>query len=391
MPRKKVIVNEKHVMSRTVAGLKELCHRYKLSKKGKKADLQNAVLEHLNLGIYAPKLKKTESKSKQERSKSKADLESEHHETLADIGKRKKKSETEKQSLDSDSKQETEEQAEAQCVPSNMIKPHNPEITEQRDVASMQNKSKGEQNTAIEVQQIKPEECKEQHSLVKVHKSGHAIKDGEDVSHDNETSLKRSVKDAQDAVDVKEPRQSKHEGTELDSKEGCTDIHEKMVHIDDSRTTPSSDDAEKLVKVIDVDENIVISQKRSPKAAGLLEGVSTTKKAKLDDNIEKLAEKVSEEADVKNSDAIMEQKPMNSELKTVKKSADEFIGKTRKDIEEFLNRQDPKKLIELCVRLSKEDAEIRRVLKRESGLMPNQNVSMARKIHKRKKILPSKN
>jgi len=53
MPRKKLVIDEKHVMSLKVAGLKKLCAKYKLAKTGRKAALQDRILEHLQLGKYA--------------------------------------------------------------------------------------------------------------------------------------------------------------------------------------------------------------------------------------------------------------------------------------------------------------------------------------------------
>lgn len=53
MPRKKKVIDEKHIMSLKVVGLKKLCTRYKLTKKGRKAILQDRILEHLQLGKYA--------------------------------------------------------------------------------------------------------------------------------------------------------------------------------------------------------------------------------------------------------------------------------------------------------------------------------------------------
>jgi len=52
MPRKKLVIDEKHVMSLKVAGLKKLCAKYKLAKTGRKAALQDRILEHLQLGKY---------------------------------------------------------------------------------------------------------------------------------------------------------------------------------------------------------------------------------------------------------------------------------------------------------------------------------------------------
>jgi len=46
------VIDEKHVMSLKVVGLKELCTKFKLSSKGKKAVLQDRILEHLQLGKY---------------------------------------------------------------------------------------------------------------------------------------------------------------------------------------------------------------------------------------------------------------------------------------------------------------------------------------------------
>jgi len=56
MTRKKVILDYAHVMGLKVEGLKKLCAKYKLSKNGRKADLQDRVLTHLKLGRtnYAP-------------------------------------------------------------------------------------------------------------------------------------------------------------------------------------------------------------------------------------------------------------------------------------------------------------------------------------------------
>jgi len=53
MPRKKVVINEEHVMSLKVVDLKKICKKYKLSQKGKKAVLQDCILEHLQLGKFA--------------------------------------------------------------------------------------------------------------------------------------------------------------------------------------------------------------------------------------------------------------------------------------------------------------------------------------------------
>jgi len=53
MPRKKLVINEEHVMSLKVVGLKKLCTKYKLTKGGRKAVLQDRILEHLQLGKYA--------------------------------------------------------------------------------------------------------------------------------------------------------------------------------------------------------------------------------------------------------------------------------------------------------------------------------------------------
>jgi len=52
MPRKKLVIDEKHVMSLKVVGLRKLCAKYKLAKKGRKAALQDRILEHLQLGKY---------------------------------------------------------------------------------------------------------------------------------------------------------------------------------------------------------------------------------------------------------------------------------------------------------------------------------------------------
>jgi len=53
MPRKKLVIDEDHVMSLKVVGLRKLCTKYKLAKKGRKAELQDRILEHLQLGKYA--------------------------------------------------------------------------------------------------------------------------------------------------------------------------------------------------------------------------------------------------------------------------------------------------------------------------------------------------
>jgi len=48
MPR----IDEAFVMSQKVVGLKRLCDKYKLSKKGRKAELQKTILKHLKLGEW---------------------------------------------------------------------------------------------------------------------------------------------------------------------------------------------------------------------------------------------------------------------------------------------------------------------------------------------------
>jgi len=53
MPRKKLVIDEKHVMSLKVVGLKKLCKKYKLPQRGRKTNLQDRILEHLQLGKYA--------------------------------------------------------------------------------------------------------------------------------------------------------------------------------------------------------------------------------------------------------------------------------------------------------------------------------------------------
>jgi len=53
MPRKKLVIDEDHVMSLKVVGLRKLCTKHKLAKKGRKAALQDRILEHLKLGKYA--------------------------------------------------------------------------------------------------------------------------------------------------------------------------------------------------------------------------------------------------------------------------------------------------------------------------------------------------
>lgn len=53
MPRKKLVINEEHVMSLRVVDLKKLCTKYKLAKRGRKVILQDRILEHLQLGKYA--------------------------------------------------------------------------------------------------------------------------------------------------------------------------------------------------------------------------------------------------------------------------------------------------------------------------------------------------
>jgi len=53
MPRKKLVIDEDHVMSLKVVGLRKLCTKHKLAKKGRKAELQDRILEHLQLGKYA--------------------------------------------------------------------------------------------------------------------------------------------------------------------------------------------------------------------------------------------------------------------------------------------------------------------------------------------------
>jgi len=44
MPRKKVIIDSAYVMQLKMEGLKKLCAKHKLSKKGRKAELQKRVL-----------------------------------------------------------------------------------------------------------------------------------------------------------------------------------------------------------------------------------------------------------------------------------------------------------------------------------------------------------
>lgn len=63
MPRKKLVIDEEHVMSLKVVDLRKLCMKYKLAKKGRKAALQNRILEQLQLGKYA---KQVEAEPKEE-------------------------------------------------------------------------------------------------------------------------------------------------------------------------------------------------------------------------------------------------------------------------------------------------------------------------------------
>jgi len=49
MPRKKVIIDTAHVMQLKLEGLKKLCAKHKLSKQGRKAELQKRILQHLKL------------------------------------------------------------------------------------------------------------------------------------------------------------------------------------------------------------------------------------------------------------------------------------------------------------------------------------------------------
>jgi len=47
MWRKRMVIDEVHVMSLNVVSLKELCMKYKLTTKGMKANLRKRILEHL--------------------------------------------------------------------------------------------------------------------------------------------------------------------------------------------------------------------------------------------------------------------------------------------------------------------------------------------------------
>jgi len=112
MPRKTKVIDEKHVMSLKVVGLKKLCKKYKLKQQGRKAVLQDRILEHLELGKYADVKKaepieeadlelaqpKAESAPKEHKVQGEQDSEIDTSEASKDAGKLKHTPELEDQS-----------------------------------------------------------------------------------------------------------------------------------------------------------------------------------------------------------------------------------------------------------------------------------------------------
>jgi len=112
MPRKTKVIDEKHVMSLKVVGLKKLCKKYKLKQQGRKAVLQDRILEHLELGKYAdvkkaepieeadlePAQPKAESAPKEHKVQGEQDSEIDTSEASKDAGKLKPTPELEDQS-----------------------------------------------------------------------------------------------------------------------------------------------------------------------------------------------------------------------------------------------------------------------------------------------------
>jgi len=168
MPRQK-LVDEEHVMSLTVPGLKKLCKKYKIPTRGLKADLQEAVLEHLNLGKYEPAAAKKEgTESKVNPGKSKIEENPVDMEPAAQAASAAVP-EKESDIFAAISEKEPDVQLEPQPIHSTIIEPQRSEVKSKQKAVSAESSKKDEKPTGMELEQkqehpteIKPEQIQEQ-------------------------------------------------------------------------------------------------------------------------------------------------------------------------------------------------------------------------------------
>jgi len=396
MPRRK-LVNEDHVMSLTVAGLKKLCKKHKIPTKGLKLELQENVLQHLNLGKYAPKAKKTQGRKRQckpGKSNVEERLDNKAPENLADLTVAPEK--------------ESSSKVEEPLMHSTIIEPEETKVKKNQNATTADSRQEKEQLSRMDSEQIyenprklnpkqklersmeiageetpeqpredKADQRQEQSSEFKLQQ-----KPEENKQIAGGHNLKRLTVEKVELMQ-ENPKEIKPEQKHEQPKEiaAVTQVHEEPVADSNPQVQANSSDekAEEGQKISSgdtikkgtsagVNEPIneltakhsegmkegtirleadfphqIESQKRNATNASLSTRASTTKKMKIDDKV-----------------------PKSGAGKPVPQAAGGIsIGRTKIQIEEFLKKQDPRELIKLCLKLSAENPEILHLLKQE--------------------------
>jgi len=327
MPR----IDEDFVMSQKVVGLKRLCDKYKLSKKGRKAELQKIILMHLKLGDWSEATEETSV------------------ETTKDGGT----SNNQITETPSEESLSTKAAISGESVSNTKLEQWN-ETENSADTLTV-DKPKGEGNM-----EKKPEE--ENVLVIELDQTARTDDTEMNVSEEEEVNpfagmhpLPLFPRD--DNIESRQKRTAEAAGISGDQAPS----KKQRLETGDAKPATSSPCFPPFYK----DEWVPVgSNKVSPTKADLQVIPSTNEAVLL-------------------KPSSIETKPLD--VNTSKDAPDEVkplweLGQTKAEIEEFLNRHDPNELVELCTDLCAVDPDLLYELSKENGKATGDNQLSHRKI-----------
>jgi len=334
MPR----IDEAFVMSQKVVGLKRLCDKYKLSKKGRKAELQKIILMHLKLGDWSEATEETSV------------------ETTKDGGTNNNQiAET-----PSEESLSTKAAISGESVSNTKLEQWN--NTENSNDALTLDQPKGEGNM-----EKKPEE--ENVLVIQLDQTARTDDTEMNVSEEEDVNPFAGMQPLplfprDDNIESRQKRTAEVAGISGDQAPS----KKQRLETGDAKPASTSPCFPPFYK----DEWVPVGGKSLSPAKADLKVIPSTSEADL------LKPSLSE---IKPS--LTETKPLD--VSTSKDAPDEVktlwdLGQTKAQIEEFLNRHDHKELVELCVDLCAVDPDLLYELSKENGKATGDNQLSHRKI-----------
>lgn len=331
MPRKKLIVDYDYVMGLKVEGLKTLCAKNKLSKKGRKAELQDRVLVHLKL------VKKNEAPTKVEPLKL---------EQVPDAKQTHKELNPMSDDLPEEDEilQTVQNRVLAHLKLAKMNEPPTkvdlpkPEQESHKDLNLQSNDIPKEEQNLQAIQ--KPESD----DALKLENNDQVIKVPTDEKV--ESSCKRTIEQAGIPGTVRSSKKFKIEST----------------------TSPKRSEKKKVQMNQRTDAAVKIQKhyrghiaRKRVKGMKLRKAISTNPARSTEIN----QPPVPEDEWVIVEKPVQTEKAHESKLSTATRKPSEIIGKTKKEIEQYLNSMKPGELAKLCTMLCQYDPKLSSVLRHE--------------------------